>query len=415
MTPQNPVHRLIALLIITLALSFPLWIAFRLDNSFFEPSDVVDYPTTPYINSNNALSYAYSNHIQKDALLSTQNSQIRVPTTLPVTTVTVLLDKRIDEKVHAYSIFDSKTLERFGSGTIRYKTEFRNFAREKEAIQQAKAPCLLVNIPTKVERNRRNMAPHCRILMVNDEWCKHNSTDIDVRFYYYEGMELWNTTEPSAISAKTPVYLPLGPRSDFWEAFEKETQQKNHSSLLLKPISERKYIWNAVFTKSTSTSRSDLKEKLNASQLVQQNPKDYFVRIPGMWKRKLTNHHLNPDEYAKVLMDSKFTLSPAGHNPECFRIFEAIIAGSIPIVVMDDEYGSHECQKSFLPFLGANPAPVVVLPSWNYLEERLQELLRDSTALDRQQKALQRWYTEFMRLRILQFEDIIRRPRTEET
>jgi len=67
-----------------------------------------------------------------------------------------------------------------------------HFAEEKEVIQQLKYPCLLLGVPNKLEKIRRNQAPHCRILMVNDEWCKQNSSDVDVRFYHYEGMELWN-------------------------------------------------------------------------------------------------------------------------------------------------------------------------------------------------------------------------------
>jgi hypothetical protein len=251
--------------------------------------------------------------------------------------------------------------------------------------------------------------------MVNDEWCKRNSSDIDVRFYYYEGMELWNASTATTTSANTPVYLPLGPRWDFWEALVKQTQPSitNHESSSEqsppKPISQRKYVWNAIFSKSTSKSRTILKEQLNSSKLVQQNPQEYFIRIAGLWTRKLNKQHLNPDEYATVLMDSKFTLSPTGHNPECFRIFEAIEAGSIPVVVLDDEYDSHPCQKSFFPILGA--APLVVLSTWDHFEEHIQELLRDPVALDRQQISLQRWYADFMRIRVLQFEEIVLRPR----
>ncbi len=36
---------------------------------------------------------------------------------------------------------------------------------------------------------------------------------------------------------------------------------------------------------------------------------------------------LEPDRYQKALLDSRFTLSPAGHNAECFRTWEALEAG----------------------------------------------------------------------------------------
>ena len=37
-----------------------------------------------------------------------------------------------------------------------------------------------------------------------------------------------------------------------------------------------------------------------------------------------------------LLLDSTFTLCPAGHNPECYRMYEAAEAGSIPIVPLDE-------------------------------------------------------------------------------
>jgi hypothetical protein len=48
---------------------------------------------------------------------------------------------------------------------------------------------------------------------------------------------------------------------------------------------------------------------------------------------------MNTDDYMQVVLDSVFTLSPAGHNPECFRLYEAMEAGSIPILTNDDMRG----------------------------------------------------------------------------
>jgi len=36
---------------------------------------------------------------------------------------------------------------------------------------------------------------------------------------------------------------------------------------------------------------------------------------------------LDPDQYQTALLNSRFTLSPAGHNAECFRTWEALEAG----------------------------------------------------------------------------------------
>jgi hypothetical protein len=219
--------------------------------------------------------------------------------------------------------------------------------------------------------------------------------------------------------------MPLGPRYDFWDAFQ-EIQQTTTTTTtnVVPPISQRRYIFNAVFSKSTSPSRKTLKLQLNVSQQIQDHPHDYFIQIAGLWRRTMhPTRHLDPYNYTKVLLDSKFTLSPTGHNPECFRIFEAIIAGSIPVIIMDDEeYQTHKCgPNSLLPLLlesstssrgnDDDDSLFVILKSWTELEGRIQELLRDPQALDRRQVALQAWYEQFMRDRVLQLEALLLQPR----
>jgi hypothetical protein len=48
----------------------------------------------------------------------------------------------------------------------------------------------------------------------------------------------------------------------------------------------------------------------------------------------ITNFHglLPTDIYPHQLMKSKLTLCPSGNTPEQYRIWEAIIAGSIPVI-----------------------------------------------------------------------------------
>jgi len=46
-----------------------------------------------------------------------------------------------------------------------------------------------------------------------------------------------------------------------------------------------------------------------------------FTRMPEKWGSR---QMLSSDEYVDVLSKSIFTLNPAGHNPECYRMYEAI-------------------------------------------------------------------------------------------
>ena len=98
-------------------------------------------------------------------------------------------------------------------------------------------------------------------------------------------------------------------------------------------------------------------------------------------------------DYAKILVDSMFTLAPVGHNPESFRIFEAIEAGSIPIIALDDTYrkkNATECPNSLGPLI--KDSPLVFLNDWSELEDFLVEILSDKEKLNAKQKEMKQWY-----------------------
>jgi hypothetical protein len=59
-----------------------------------------------------------------------------------------------------------------------------------------------------------------------------------------------------------------------------------------------------------------------------------------------------------------------GKNPESFRIYEVVEAGSIPILALDKEYESHSCKNAFLPLIKYD-APFVFLKDWKQLPKTL--------------------------------------------
>lgn len=68
--------------------------------------------------------------------------------------------------------------------------------------------------------------------------------------------------------------------------------------------------------KETSPRRSFVANILDGYQL--QNPNlDVFVGPP----------ELDARQWQDLLISSKFTIAPGGHNPETFRMFEALEAG----------------------------------------------------------------------------------------
>jgi hypothetical protein len=315
------------------------------------------------------------------------NKQLTQPL---VANLTVLLDTG-DRSEQVYSIFTTGTARRFGTGLLEYNIVRANFALNSTHIKNIQAPCLLLSRDPTLPQLRDSLAPQCRIMLTNDEWCQFSAAENDVRQYY--GSNYSNS-----------VFLPLGPRHDFWEALETAKQLKSFS---VKPSSLRIYVFNAMFSKSTSPSRANLANILGNLTRTFSNTK---IKIAEKWASKLSGDHASASRYSNILLKSQFTLSPSGHHPECFRLYEAIEAGSIPIIVIDEAYHNHSCKDSLRHLLESS-APIVVLPSWDELEGRLKELLSDTPALDRRQEALRQWYSRFMSTVISNFETLMLSPR----
>jgi hypothetical protein len=166
---------------------------------------------------------------------------------------------------------------------------------------------------------------------------------------------------------------------------------------------------------------------------------DVFLHNARLWKKgKLTGglgsagEALRPELYQQVLLDSVFTLSPSGHNPETFRLYEAAEAGSIPIVdnatsnsnsyamlrnqpaaategdAAEYEYSAMACGDPWRPFL-ATGAPFVWVQSWEDIEGVLEGLRAEGpAALERRQARLREWYFKFMRAGAMAVESTLR-------
>ncbi len=111
-----------------------------------------------------------------------------------------------------------------------------------------------------------------------------------------------------------------------------------------------------------------------------------------------------PAEYLNVLRQSKFTLCPSGKNPEQYRIWEAIMTGSIPIIEDPDfsttlhpGYGrAWACTNNdYHLLLKQTGAPVMFLRDW---ATELPHLLSsiDAHGLATRQRAMQEWYRRFL-------------------
>ena len=153
------------------------------------------------------------------------------------------------------------------------------------------------------------------IIITGDEYCKLDDPRAHFRQYHGDqmmarGSELAVTGIPHKI--KFPLYIPLGPRSEF----------ERVPPALLKSTSDRQYVFNFVGS-LTSTSRRKLKAILLNNHFLKslQEQNKAFIHITDRWRTEITvkGGFISPKDYRQVLLKSKFTLCPIGHNPEAYR------------------------------------------------------------------------------------------------
>ena len=301
------------------------------------------------------------------------------------------------------TMFKTDILQRYATGRFNYVIEHTSqldHACNKEISKQIAPrhdiPCLAIFFPRPAKQITTNLIrcnfPRCKVMIMADETCRWPGSD--VREFY---------TTDKKFEGKG--YLPLGPRIDSWTSFQKIQEDPLFH---ITPVSKRKYAFNAIFSKSTSSSRARLANVL-------ENEGDYdnlsiYKAIAEQWYMAADNPNtpqLHTSEYMKILLDSVFTLSPAGHNPECYRLYESVEAGSIPIMLRDDmhAHGSGgKCKGSLYEWFDA---PIVVLDSWDELYPRVRELMADLQALDMMQIKLRLWYDDYMSKVVSNFEDFM--------
>ncbi|EJK44660.1 hypothetical protein THAOC_36785, partial [Thalassiosira oceanica] len=144
------------------------------------------------------------------------------------------------------------------------------------------------------------------------------------------------------------------------------------------------------------------------------------------------------EEYMRVLLDSVFTVSPAGHNPECFRMYEAVEAGSILITTRDDLVSAPDASREGAPGCPDalalwSDAPMVVLDSvsppldfirpcgllpntdareskntkWDELYPEVERRMSDPAGLDAMQRRSAEWYGRMMGGTVGELEDFL--------
>ena len=105
-------------------------------------------------------------------------------------------------------------------------------------------------------------------------------------------------------------------------------------------------------------------------------------------------------QYLRALSESDLTLNPVGVNTECYRIYEAMSYGSVPVI--EDVMTPGHCGKSAvsasvpLRLLKEEKAPVIYVKNW----KELRTILEKESQMSQENKAKRRkdlilWYESF--------------------
>mmetsp|Transcript_24544 Transcript_24544/g.52065 ORF Transcript_24544/g.52065 Transcript_24544/m.52065 type:complete len:437 (+) Transcript_24544:382-1692(+) len=355
--------------------------------------------------------------------------QITAPARTP-TTFTVHLTLTETENAYdtSYSIFKTGVLERYGSGRVNYQIKENaecssqchdqavgvgEVARSLLAQEpsQSSNPCLAVTTSSRkgecaLPELQCNF-PTCKAMVVVNEFCTSQSHGFNLR-QYYPGL--------------TPGgFLLLGPRIDAWKSLQQN--QTEEETTLSAP--SRKYAFNAIFSDVEDTSRKRLANVISTRReeslitALQVQPKEASSRPLPLPTYNLIydrddsdiprkEQRLEASLEMQVIQDSIFTLSPIGRNPQCYRLYEAVEAGSIPVVIRDDlhvaDAETNPCRRVLKHW---QDAPIVILDSWDELYPTMHDLLENLEELDKMQSDLLTWYEDYMTAMVEEFEDYI--------
>lgn len=178
---------------------------------------------------------------------------------------------------------------------------------------------------------------------------------------------------------------------------------------LCKKIHFKPYWWTISESNTTLICKSN-----NNSLLIHSFSRDssknvtYKEIVFFSWIPKETPE--SRQQYISALQSSDLTLSPVGMNTECYRIYEAMSLGSVPVV--EDVVTPGMCVRdppAPLRLLKELGAPVIWVSNWT----RLEQVLENEQRLPFREKTERRikvvkWYKEFKEKIKFKFVEVLR-------
>ena len=153
------------------------------------------------------------------------------------------------------------------------------------------------------------------------------------------------------------------------------------------PASERRYAWSFI----GDAGKSSRPEMVRAMSSIEPHISFSTAPVPGFdfWLRNKSGpKRIARSESVAILQHSAFAPTPMGNaNLECYRLYEALDAGAIPIVE----------KRPFLDYfrelLGDHPIPTI--RSWRDARKIMRGYLEDPVKLNELQQQCHDWWTSY--------------------
>jgi hypothetical protein len=148
------------------------------------------------------------------------------------------------------------------------------------------------------------------IILLSDEWLKYNTP----QYYPTSAKFIFRNCYTPAYLGPNVQFFPLGYKQGFWSGYTGPTPDR---------ITDRPYQWSfAGFTKKAD-------RELMVYHVTKGLGKG-FIKTTSGWD---SHDALTTSQYRDLLLHTVFVPSPSGNAAvECFRTWEALEAGCIPIV-----------------------------------------------------------------------------------
>jgi hypothetical protein len=212
--------------------------------------------------------------------------------------------------------------------------------------------------------------PHA-IIHLSDEWGLHPEylelaelTPIYMRQYAHAGYSTYmHAAEHAAEHTAVPRQIPLG----YMQGMLGGQPSTTVIATQKKPAT-RRYTWSFV-----GELKQDRTEMLRT--FLRELPTGHVTRGK------------TPQEMFAIYQDSLFVISGRGNaSLDCFRLYEATIAGAIPVVVGTEE----ELAATF--HYGGDRPPFLYATTWDDATRKCKEVLYDISRAEKIQDALRTWW-----------------------